>query len=62
LLSHFKFVKNHHRHIAKVAAVIDSGFLSIYRASQAILSMPKCATLILATSKAPWRGCKANAK
>ena len=29
LLAHFKFVKNHHRHIAKVAAVTDSGFLSI---------------------------------
>jgi SpoIIAA-like len=29
LLSHLKFVKNHHQHIAKVAAVTDSGFLSI---------------------------------
>jgi len=29
LLSHLKFVKNHHSHIAKVAAVTDSGFLSI---------------------------------
>jgi peroxiredoxin len=28
-LSHFKFVKNYHQHIAKVAAVTDSGFLSI---------------------------------
>ena len=28
-LSHLKFVKNHHRHIAKVDAVNDSGFLSI---------------------------------
>lgn len=29
LLSHIKFVKNHHQKIAKVAAVTDSGFLSI---------------------------------
>lgn len=29
LVSHFKFVKNHHQHIAKIAAVTDSGFLSI---------------------------------
>jgi 6-phosphogluconolactonase len=29
LVSHLKFVKNHHRHIEKVAAVTDSGFLSI---------------------------------
>ena len=29
LLSHIKFVKNHHQHIEKVAAVTDSGFLSI---------------------------------
>ena len=29
LLAHFKFVKNHHQHIAKVAAVTDSGFLTI---------------------------------
>jgi len=29
LLSHLKFVKDHHRHVAKVAAVTDSGFLSI---------------------------------
>jgi hypothetical protein len=29
LLAHLKFVKNHHRHIAKVAAVTDSGFLTI---------------------------------
>ena len=29
MLSHFKFVKNHHQHIAKVAAVTDSGFLTI---------------------------------
>jgi len=29
LLSHLKFVKDHHQHIAKVAAVTDSGFLSI---------------------------------
>ncbi|MFZ4702667.1 MAG: STAS/SEC14 domain-containing protein [Candidatus Methylumidiphilus sp.] len=29
LLSHLKFVKNHQQHIAKVAAVTDSGFLSI---------------------------------
>lgn len=29
LVSHFQFVKNHHQHIAKVAAVTDSGFLSI---------------------------------
>jgi hypothetical protein len=29
LLSHLKFVKDHHRHIAKVAAVTDSGFLTI---------------------------------
>lgn len=27
LLAHFKFVKNHHQHIEKVAAVTDSGFL-----------------------------------
>jgi hypothetical protein len=29
MLSHLKFVKNHHQHIAKVAAVTDSGFLTI---------------------------------
>jgi hypothetical protein len=29
LLSHLKFVKNHQQHIAKVAAVTDSGFLTI---------------------------------
>ncbi len=29
LLEHMKFVKDHHRHIAKVAAVTDSTFLSI---------------------------------
>jgi tRNA U38,U39,U40 pseudouridine synthase TruA len=29
LISHFQFVKNHHQHIVKVAAVTDSGFLSI---------------------------------
>jgi hypothetical protein len=29
LVAHLKFVKDHHRHIAKVAAVTDSGFLSI---------------------------------
>ena len=29
LLSHLKFVKNHHQHVAKIAAVTDSGFLSI---------------------------------
>ena len=29
LLSHLKFVKDHHRHIQRVAAVTDSGFLSI---------------------------------
>lgn len=29
LISHFRFVKNHHQHVAKVAAVTDSGFLSI---------------------------------
>jgi 6-phosphogluconolactonase len=29
LLSHLKFIKNHHRHIQKVAAVSDRGFLSI---------------------------------
>ena len=29
LLSHFRFVKNHHQHIKKVAAVTDTGFLSI---------------------------------
>jgi peroxiredoxin len=29
MVSHFKFVKNHHQHIAKVAAVTDSGFLTI---------------------------------
>ncbi len=28
-VSHFKFVKNHERHIRKIAAVSDSGFLSI---------------------------------
>ena len=28
-LSHMKFVKNHHQKIGKVAAVSDSGFLSI---------------------------------
>ena len=29
LVSHFKFVKNHHQRIVKIAAVTDSGFLSI---------------------------------
>ena len=29
MLSHFKFVKNHHQHIAKVAVVTDCGFLTI---------------------------------
>lgn len=29
LLSHLKFVKDHHKHITKVAAVTDSKFLSI---------------------------------
>jgi len=29
LLSHVRFVKNHHRKIARIAAVTDSGFLSI---------------------------------
>lgn len=28
-LSHLKFIKNHHQKIQKVAAVTDSGFLSI---------------------------------
>jgi len=29
LIGHFKFVKNHHKKIQRVAAVTDSGFLSI---------------------------------
>jgi hypothetical protein len=29
LRSHFRFVRNHHQHIKKVAAVTDSGLLSI---------------------------------
>ena len=29
LISHLSFVRDHERHIAKVAAVTDSGFLSI---------------------------------
>lgn len=29
LISHLKFVKDHHRHVKKVAAVTDSTFLSI---------------------------------
>jgi hypothetical protein len=29
LIGHLKFVKEHHRRIAKIAAVTDSGFLSI---------------------------------
>ena len=29
LVSHLRFVKNHHKKIRKVAAVTDSGFLSI---------------------------------
>jgi len=29
LMGHFKFVKNHHKQIKRVAAVTDSGFLSI---------------------------------
>jgi peroxiredoxin len=29
MLSHLEFVKNHHQHIAKVAAVTDSKFLAI---------------------------------
>ena len=28
-LSHFRFVRDHHRHIAKVAVVSDSAFLSV---------------------------------
>ena len=28
-LSHVKFIKNHHQKISKIAAVTDSGFLSI---------------------------------
>lgn len=28
-LSHIKFVKNHHRKVTKIAAVTESGFLSI---------------------------------
>lgn len=28
-LSHFRFVRDHHRHIAKVAVVSDSRFLSV---------------------------------
>jgi hypothetical protein len=35
LVSHLRFVKNHHQRIRKVAAVTDSGFLSI---------MPRIAT------------------
>lgn len=29
LLAHLRFVKNHHQHVAKIAAVTDSGFLAI---------------------------------
>ncbi|MFM8330479.1 MAG: STAS/SEC14 domain-containing protein [Candidatus Methylumidiphilus sp.] len=29
LLSHLRFAKDHHEHIAKVAAVTDSGFLTV---------------------------------
>ena len=29
LVSHLKFVRNHHQHIKRVAAVSDSGFLTI---------------------------------
>jgi hypothetical protein len=29
IVSHFKFVKGHHKHVAKVAAVSDSRFLAI---------------------------------
>ncbi len=29
LISHLRFVKDHHRNIARVAAVTDSGFLSV---------------------------------
>lgn len=29
LLAHMKFVKDHHQHVAKIAAVTDSGFLTI---------------------------------
>ena len=29
LVSHLKFIRNHHREIEKIAAVTDSGFLSI---------------------------------
>lgn len=29
LLSHLRLVKDHHQHIAKVAAVTDSGFLAV---------------------------------
>ena len=34
LVSHFKFVRNHHRQVRRVAAVTDSGFLSV---------LPRCA-------------------
>lgn len=30
LVSHIKFVKNHHKHIKKIAAVTDSGIASIF--------------------------------
>jgi hypothetical protein len=33
LLSHLKFVKDHHQHIAKIAAVTDSQFLTILPAT-----------------------------
>jgi tRNA U38,U39,U40 pseudouridine synthase TruA len=29
LVSHFRFVKDHHQRIAKIAAVTDNGFLAI---------------------------------
>ena len=29
LIAHLKFVKNHHQHVEKIAAVSDSSFLSI---------------------------------
>ncbi len=29
LITHFRFIRNHHHNIRKVAAVTDSGFLSI---------------------------------
>ena len=40
LIEHMKFVRDHHRKIARVAAVTDSGFIRVARAIAAHLAQP----------------------